>query len=532
MLKKRKRTLGIICIINCCILLFGGWGSKLLTIQFKDAAAVANLEYPLSINTISIQLAGGDLSYIQDSQENYLSGNMQIYDASGIIRYQGEIERFKGRGNNSWYCPKKGYGIRLQTPSDLINLGKARGFVLTPTYRDASLLNFKIAYDLSNEVGILYAHSADYVELYVNQEYLGVYLLTEQNEINKDRYALVNLEELTQAMNDEYLFQYTPVSEYDLEGETQVERKAYWEIANNPHNITGGYLLELDQADKVGKSPSRFRSQNGTPIGLRSPAYASKEQVEYISEYYQEFEDALYAEDGYNTKGKYYLEYIDLDSFAKTWIMNELTMDTSIYSSQFFWKDSDAAGDGKFHAGCVWDMEHSFVEQNRTVDYLRGGGFWGSFYKHPEFRKRVYYIWMEKYIPAIEKLYGTKQEYKSYQLNSIDTYVEYIRKAAEHNFEKWNESWEENVDDRGVSSWEEEIAYVKQFIAERSAYMTVSLAAYEENFQSMYQEGGVYYGIKEEKLEAASEGKVVVEYIPDDRIALLSERMKMLYAER
>lgn len=524
---KRKTILLFICMMNIAILAAAVAGPKITSRKKGEAVEVVGLEHPLTIKTISIELQGGTLEDIHASQEHMLTGTIEVYGEDGFKWYEGELERFKGRGNNSWFCPKKGYGITLAKASNLLSLGKARGFVLTPSYRDASLLNFKIAFDMSREIDCQYAHNADYVELYVNYEYLGVYILTEQNEINKDRYNITNLEEMTQAVNEDWLWNYPFESEWGLDNGREVETKGYW-MLNNPANITGGYLLELDQAEKVDKSFSRFRSERDTPIGLRDPAYASKEQIYYIAEFYQDFEDALYAEDGYNSKGKYYLDYIDLDSFVKLWIMNELTMDTSILSSQFLWKDSDAVGDGKFHAGNVWDMEHSFVEQNRTRDYLRGSGFWGSFYKHPEFRERVYYIWMEEYIPAIRKLYGEATAYQAWSLNSIDTYVNYISTAAYHNFEKWDESFTENVDDRGLSSWEEEIAYVKQFIAERSAYLTVSFSAYQENYQSMYEEDGTYWGIPQGQQLSAEEDQRE-KFIPTEGVAGVAEEMRQLY---
>lgn len=528
-LMNRRKILWIICVTNI-IILTGALIVPSLMEKNREGKpiTITGLKYPLTINTINIELYGGTLEDIHESQDNFLSGKIEVYGQNGFKWYEGDLERFKGRGNNSWYCPKKGYGITLSTAENLLSLGRARGFVLTPTYRDASLLNFKIAYDLAKEVDCQYAHNADYVELYVNYEYLGVYVLTEQNEINKDRYNITNLEELTQAVNDDWLWNYPFANEWGTDVDREVEVKGYWLIENNPANITGGYLLELDQADKVDKSPSRFRTERGTPVGLRDPAYASKEQVCYISDYFQDFEDALYADDGYNAKGKYYLDYIDLDSFVKIWLMNELTMDTSIYSSQFFWKDSDAIGDGKLHAGCIWDMEHSFVELERTMDYLKGGGFWGQLYKHPEFKERAYYIWMEKYIPAIEKLYGKADTYHAWKINSIETYVNHISTAAERNFEKWDESFIENVDDRGLSSWEEEVDYVKRFIAERSAYMTVSLAAYSEGFLSMYEEHGIYWGITPNVDEATGEN-IKKEYEPSERVRQVSQAMRQLY---
>lgn len=57
--------------------------------------------------------------------------------------------------------------------------------------------------------------------------------------------------------------------------------------------------------------------------------------------------------------GKHFTEYIDLTSFANQWMIYELNMEISVNSSVYFYKDTDAHGDGKLHASWPWDMEHS-----------------------------------------------------------------------------------------------------------------------------------------------------------------------------
>lgn len=57
--------------------------------------------------------------------------------------------------------------------------------------------------------------------------------------------------------------------------------------------------------------------------------------------------------------GKHFTEYIDLTSFANQWMIYELNMEISVNSSVYFYKDTDAHGDGKLHVSWPWDMEHS-----------------------------------------------------------------------------------------------------------------------------------------------------------------------------
>ena len=63
----------------------------------------------------------------------------------------------------------------------------------------------------------------------------------------------------------------------------------------------------------------------------------------YISEYYQEFEDAVYAQDadgnytGYNAQtGKYYYEYCDLNSLVQAYLIQYLSGNSDAFYSSFF----------------------------------------------------------------------------------------------------------------------------------------------------------------------------------------------------
>lgn len=111
---KKKIVLTSICIINILVLA-GAIIAPTIAEKYRNGATVeiVGLEHPLTINTVSIELYGGTLEDIHESQDNLLQGKIEVYGANGFKWYEGEIERFKGCGNNSWYCPKKGYGITL-----------------------------------------------------------------------------------------------------------------------------------------------------------------------------------------------------------------------------------------------------------------------------------------------------------------------------------------------------------------------------------------------------------------------------------
>ena len=100
-------------------------------------------------------------------------------------------------------------------------------------------------------------------------------------------------------------------------------------------------------------------------MNVKSPEWAGKDAMEYISEFFQEFEDAVYATDpagnytGYNAKtGKYYYDYVDKDSLVKTFLLKELAQnpDDFIFST-FLYKDR---GSDKLFFGPIWDQEMIF----------------------------------------------------------------------------------------------------------------------------------------------------------------------------
>lgn len=87
---------------------------------------------------------------------------------------------------------------------------------------------------------------------------------------------------------------------------------------------------------------------------MKSPEYASEAQVKYISGYWQEMEDALYSETGYNDLDKHYTDYIDIVSWAKQYLIQEWTSNWDAgLTSNYFYKDVD----GKLFAGPVWDFD-------------------------------------------------------------------------------------------------------------------------------------------------------------------------------
>lgn len=269
------------------------------------------------------------------------------------------------RGSTSFMLfEKKSYNIEIRNEAGdgisvpLLGMPEEEDWVLYGPYVDKTLLRNVLIYELSNQIG-MYASRTQFVELYLNAKYEGVYVLIEKIKRDKNRVAIKKLEAK------------------DIDNAT----------------ITGGYILKIDKAG--GDSPLSgwdgdadyrenysFRSEYDTKGELMTfPPYNGKdgqetyfiyaypksedirsEQKIYIKNYINSFEKALLNDD-FSTTTRTYTNYIDLDSFADFFILNELSANPDAYRlSTYLYKDRD----GKLKMGPIWDFNLAFGLDSRS----------------------------------------------------------------------------------------------------------------------------------------------------------------------
>ena len=111
-------------------------------------------------------------------REIEISAKMQIWDDSSA---ESEIMdlTIRGRGNSSWEMPKKSYKIEFDKKQSMLGMPKDKDWALIANYADKTLMRNDLAYRLSAALDVFYAPRCEFAELYVNGNYLGVYLVTE-----------------------------------------------------------------------------------------------------------------------------------------------------------------------------------------------------------------------------------------------------------------------------------------------------------------------------------------------------------------
>lgn len=330
-----------------------GKGKQPLTFRVMQASAI-----PTMYLTSSDAAQGRD--WVDASKSNAATGTMNLIGADGTPVYSGELKQIKARGNSTFtYAEKKSYQIKLAEPSDL--LGKqeqVKTWVLLASYFDATQMHDKLIKDLAAELGLAYTASCDWVNLYYDGEYRGVYLLSEKNSVGATSVAITDMEQAYEQLNEGYGTDMTTALAENSYG----QQYQYTKDLKEPENITGGYLIELNH--EMWDEVSGFKTRQGVAFNVKSPEWCGDSAMKYISEYYQAFEDAVYATDdtgaytGYNTgTGKYFYEYVDMDSLVKVFLLQELALNCDGFiSSVYFYKDAD----GMMYAGPIWDQDMTF----------------------------------------------------------------------------------------------------------------------------------------------------------------------------
>ena len=91
--------------------------------------------------------------------------------------------------------------MKLASKADLSGMGKDKTWLLIANWLDLSLLRNEIILQLADQIGMPYAVECRMVDLYLNGEYNGLYLMTEKIQIGRSRIRITDLEETTETIN-------------------------------------------------------------------------------------------------------------------------------------------------------------------------------------------------------------------------------------------------------------------------------------------------------------------------------------------
>ena len=310
-----------------------------------------------SLPSFYITLPPEALDSVLQDRDYEVPAEALLLSAENDTMYDGELSHIKTRGNTTFLLDKKSFTIKFPQKVRLLGLDRNRSFVLLANPCDESHIRNAIALDLARAFGIPASRYA-YLRLYLNDEYRGLYQITNKVEVGRNTLNITDLNKLNKQTNPRPLDEYTWFA-YGRKRQTVLRKGVLLE--QNPEDITGGYLLDNSGTNELYcRSVSGFVSAAGDPIRIRSPKYASPEEVEYIAGLYDQMEAAVLAPDGHHPEtGKHYSDYIDVGSFARYYLLNEILLNyDGGWTSFMMYKDSDYI-DPKIYAGPAWDFDRT-----------------------------------------------------------------------------------------------------------------------------------------------------------------------------
>ena len=353
------------------------------------------------------------------TKETWLEGStMAVFNIDGqVLNAPGKI---KGRGNSTWTFDKKPYAFKFSQKQSPFGFPSNKAWVLLAESCDRSLLRTAYMCAISKAVGIDWTINYQYVNLFLNGEYWGVYVLTDKVEKSKNR---INIKDDGFIIEDDNFYE---------------QESLYW------------------VSDRIGR-----------PYTFKYPDPDDNEIVQFddnflfIRDFISEIERTLKLlnDNAFNTD---YLDKVDANSFAKYHIAEEvfsnfdpnryyvLPSRTSKLKMMPMWDSEWSLGLWRSNWGnpplpivnnCYWEAQYYFK-------YL---------FRSPSFKSEVKTEW-ETFKTHVEEI---KSEVNSVRLK--------IAKAQSDNFKKWpNPGWPLNIK---FDTWEEEADYLKDFLDERIAFL-------------------------------------------------------------
>ncbi len=449
-----------------------------------------------SVPSLHITTESGSMDAVHADKSHKEAAVITIVADGETVMEDTELDYIKGRGNSTWAMKKKPYNIKFADKTDLFGMGKAKKWSLLANHSDKTFIRNTVAFDIADSTGIDFVSKSIAVDLFINGEYYGNYLLCESVEVGGTRVDINDLEGDTEDVNTKDL------DGYSLGGDRQSDykklaggTKKWVNIPNNPENITGGYLLEFDLPNRYVDEVSGFVTTRNQAVVLKSPEYASEAQVKYISVLYQEFEDAVYSADGYNSKGKHYTEYIDVDSFVTMYVFQEYAKNLDSGTTSFYiYKDKDS---DVFVAAPAWDYDYAFGNSYEAYDsnISYPSGWWAAglyyksandakylstlnaaLFKHDDFYALAAEKWNGTFAPLLNDTYFAE----------IEGYAEKMTPSAVMNAIRWDYF---KTTDAGTaaSEYKKQISGVLlKFMKERKAFLNEGFA---ENSARVFFDG-------------------------------------------
>lgn len=388
-------------------------------------------------------------------KENYVNTKVTLYSPftdEGWYSPDDEPVEVRGRGNSTWILPKKPY--RLKFPEKVSPIGldhtKAKSWVILAHDMDKSLLRNHLAFEVSRVLfnpdenyhdpsAILFTPCSQFINVYMNDEYHGLYQMSDHMEQREGRIAV---EELT-----------------DKDGA-------------DPEKITGGYIVETDIHEGNHYSP---RKNIKMTYKYPDDEEYDPAQYEYITNFIGQMENALYSS-SFKDPQAGWRKYLDEKTVIDFIIVKELCGDMDGYTSIYMYK---RRGVDKLFFGPIWDVDKGWDNDNRTPHWnyppesslMMFAGFWMPNYVEYDWMQRLWDD--ETFRAAVAKRWSSvRDRLVNKIMTELDARTAAMSKAIEANYAVWDFNEQASTEaNPPAGTYPEEIQRIKDLTETRAALL-------------------------------------------------------------
>ena len=361
------------------------------------------------------------------SKEEYVKCEISITNTEEEYKLIAAAAGIRGRGNTTWNMPKKPYRIKFDKKTNLFGFGKAKSWALIANYGDQSFLRNALAYETGRLLGEDYTTETQFINVYLNGTYQGLYLLCEQTEVGSSR---VN-------------------------------------VSDDLSTVDTGYLIELDhKLNKNTALENEYFMIGKTPYCIKDP---DADDDDFTQAHYEFIKDYVTA--AFNAADGDYADvetYFDVSSWVNCYIVHELFHCCDVGNTSFFmYKDTG----GKLCCGPLWDFDVSSGNCSYGEAVARNDGLYAAaasqWYKkllqHDEFKAAVVARLNEKYQEIEDRIDALCEQYAA---NAYD---------FETNFIKWDilgiAVWPNTAEIGALDTWAKHVEYLKTWLTGSMEYL-------------------------------------------------------------
>lgn len=376
-----------------------------------------------------------------------------------------DLSQVKGRGNSSWKAScqlfgKYAFNMKLSSATSLFDLPKSKSFCLLANNMDDAMMRNAYIYQLAKDIGLYDSPEFEFVDIYDNGEYMGAYLVTEKVDVGK-KDKLIKGNSIEKLNEDKgAVFDEDNLVHSDTLGYANIKNGVKLDSDTTfveTYQKTGTYLLEFEIPERVQNEPSYFKSSKGQHVVLKNPEFATKGEVEFIRDKFNEMEALVYPENNAKIDLEALSKVMDLDSFARMYLIQEFTSNLDSAATSYY--ITYDCSKGLFVASPVWDYDMAlgqnkgskkakdgsplyadnatawFAKEKAMGDGTQSGSYslQSKLATDPNFQTVIKKVWFGKNND------GFYDKVKPYYTNGgqLDTWKNQISKSISMNEERW-----------------------------------------------------------------------------------------------